>query len=244
MPRRIVNTHSSVTPGTTLARMRRLKQMGVQGSMAMMSASITTGIITGSVPGILASVLEPVPLLLGSASLLYLGVLFHRNQGRLHCVWDGSIIQFEEGVPPCWVDSSRLPQLPGNAVTVELADEHRGHGAFATQNIAGGTFLGTYEGEFLNLDTYYDRYQDGVSDYCIAIDDEWVIDGSTRAADRDLFSPCHINHSRQSFNVARRTIPSRRRVELYAIRDISVGEELLLNYGRTYWKTREHIERP
>lgn len=58
------------------------------------------------------------------------------------------------------------------------------------------------------------------SEYCITIDEEWVIDGAGRSSDTEMFSPCHINHSRQRFNVARRTLPSKKRVELYAAKDV------------------------
>jgi hypothetical protein len=58
------------------------------------------------------------------------------------------------------------------------------------------------------------------SDYCMKIDAEWALDGAERAKDTSRFSGCHLNHSRQRFNIARRTLRKERRVELFAVRDI------------------------
>lgn len=49
---------------------------------------------------------------------------------------------------------------------VQFADKLRGYGAFANQNIACGTFIGLYEGEVLDLEDYYERYQDGMVFSC------------------------------------------------------------------------------
>jgi hypothetical protein len=58
------------------------------------------------------------------------------------------------------------------------------------------------------------------SDYCIGIDSEWVLDGAQRAQDTSSFSPCHINHSRTGYNVARRTLRKEKKVQLLAVHDI------------------------
>ena len=69
------------------------------------------------------------------------------------------------------------------------------------------------------------------SDYCIGIDDEWALDGAERACDTSTFSGCHINHSRGSYNVARRTLRKKRKVQLFAIRDIACVSVHTLEIG-------------
>lgn len=103
---------------TTLARKRRLKRIGIQSSLAVMLAGFGGAVLSGSLPGMLAPALVPLTVLMGASPALYLGTLLIKNEGRLHCVWDGSKLHFEEGVPPCWVSSARLPPLPNDTVTV------------------------------------------------------------------------------------------------------------------------------
>ena len=69
------------------------------------------------------------------------------------------------------------------------------------------------------------------------------LDGREAAAGA-RFTPAHINHSRERANVARFCLRKRRVVRLHAARDIEAGEELLLDYGRAYWRGREAEELP
>jgi SET domain-containing protein len=103
---------------------------------------------------------------------------------------------------------------------VKWTGEARGYGAFAGEHIPAGTFIGCYEGELLDLESYYTRYPEGMSDYCIAIDSEYVLDGAARALDRENFSSCHINHSATRNNVSRRTLPRQQSVQIFANQDI------------------------
>ena len=81
------------------------------------------------------------------------------------------------------------------------------------------------------------------SDYCIRVDRTWTLDGASRAADTARPSPCHVNHARPpKANVCRITRRKERKVELYASRPLEMGEEVLLDYGKTYWQGRESAE--
>jgi hypothetical protein len=106
------------------------------------------------------------------------------------------------------------------------------------------------------------------ADYCMRIDTTWTLDAAERASDDSSFSACFLNHSRMRWNVRRRTHRKERRVALFAARTIAVGvpqlecaashrrlawdslavityqegEELLLDYGSTYWRGREDQE--
>eukprot|EP00955_Chlamydomonas_euryale_P093101 364759-Chlamydomonas_euryale.AAC.18 len=81
-------------------------------------------------------------------------------------------------------------------------------------------------------------------DYCIALDDDLVIDAAHLAADTSRFTAAHINHSRTRANVARFYTRRACTVSFFAARDIAAGEELLYDYGRQYWRGREHLELP
>jgi hypothetical protein len=58
----------------------------------------------------------------------------------------------------------------------------------------------------------------------------------------DVFTPAHINHSSTRWNVVAGGVG--RQVSFYVCRDISAGEELLLDYGRKYWRARKGEEMP
>ncbi|KAK9823631.1 hypothetical protein WJX72_004345 [[Myrmecia] bisecta] len=134
------------------------------------------------------------------------------------------------------------PPVSPTAIEVRPTGDVRGNGAFAVEPIPAGTYLGDYEGEMLDEAAYWQRYPSGVSDYCMRLDQEWTIDGRERAQDTAAFSPCHLNHSASRMNVVRQTSRRERRVSFYTMRDLQAGEELLLDYGRTYWTGREALE--
>ena len=110
--------------------------------------------------------------------------------------------------------------------------------------------------------SFWERYPRGVGDYCIGCGAGFCLDGAPVArrlqegeeqegegeegggGEKKLrYSPCLINHSARRANVSRITRRKEKRVELYASRDISPGEELLLDYGWRYWQGREAEEK-
>lgn len=60
------------------------------------------------------------------------------------------------------------------------------------------------------------------ADYCMGVDRKLTIDARDLAADTSRFSACHMNHSGQRSNVARRCVRSEQRISFYAARDIQV----------------------
>ncbi|KAL4444023.1 hypothetical protein ABPG75_011760 [Micractinium tetrahymenae] len=134
--------------------------------------------------------------------------------------------------------------LPPNSVCVRPTGDARGNGAFAAAPIPAGTYLGDYTGELLDRAAFYARHPDGVGDFAAAIDDEWTIDAATAVGDVDNFHPVHMNHSARRCNVARYYARSQRRIAFFTTRDVAAGEELLYDYGRAYWRGREHLELP
>ena len=124
-----------------------------------------------------------------------------------------------------------------------------------------GSFLGCYEGDLLSERAFWERYPEGIGDYCIDCGGGFCLDGGPLAkrlreeegGEKESdggggggtgtlccsYSPCLINHSSRRANVSRITRRGERRVELYASRDLFPGEELLLDYGRKYWQGRE-----
>lgn len=115
----------------------------------------------------------------------------------------------------------------------------KGHGAYCTQSIPQGTFLGFYPddcvltspSEFVNSDEYVLSLDGGAT----------FLDGYTRAQNRTVFSPVHLNHADQDTlecNCFR--LLQNRTVAFYTAREVSEGEELCFDYGSNYWRGREN----
>ncbi|KAI8469021.1 MAG: hypothetical protein J3K34DRAFT_522495 [Monoraphidium minutum] len=163
---------------------------------------------------------------------LALGDRFHLelHRGRLYAT---------VGVP------SQGPPLAAGAVVVRPTGNPRlGNGAYAAAPIPAGTHIADYSGERLGRAAFFERYPDGVGDFSMALDDEWVLDAAADVADTSRFHAVHMNHSRGRANVARYYHRAAGRVAFFASRDIAAGEELLYDYGRAYWRCREGLELP
>ena len=101
-----------------------------------------------------------------------------------------------------------------------------GRGVFATAPVAEGEHLMDYRGELIDWDEANARYADGGAErghtFYFDLGDGWVIDGGVGGN-----SARWINHGCAP-NV--HAVVEGDRVSFVALRDIEVGEELLLDY--------------
>lgn len=98
-----------------------------------------------------------------------------------------------------------------------------GRGAFCVQSIAAGSLIAPYEGKLLTEEEASDLYGDGAGHtFLFALSDGGVIDGGQGGNDARF-----INHGCEP-NVEADEVDSR--IEIRAMRDIELGEELLLDY--------------
>ncbi|DBB09159.1 hypothetical protein WJX82_002108 [Trebouxia sp. C0006] len=214
-----------------LIRARRFKATGFGASAAVLGVGLGTAWVQG----------VPLPSLgpwsfVGSASLIPVGAVVL----LLAITRDKAQIEVHKGrLYIQWGSPSTGAPLADGSIEVRPTTDGRGNGAFAAKPIPAGTYIGDYEGELLDEAAYWARYPSGVSDYSIRIDQEWSIDGQSRAPDASTFSPCHMNHSTSRHNVVRSTSRRQQKVSFFTATDIKIDEELLLDYGATYWKTRE-----
>ncbi|DBA77301.1 hypothetical protein WJX79_008098 [Trebouxia sp. C0005] len=214
-----------------LIRARRFKATGFGASAAVLGVGLGTAWVQG----------VPLPNLgpwsfLGSALLVPVGAVVL----LLAITKDKAQVEVHKGrLYIQWGSPSTGAPLADGSIEVRPTTDGRGNGAFAAKPIPAGTYIGDYEGELLDESAYWARYPSGVSDYSIRIDQEWSIDGQSRAPDTSAFSPCHMNHSTTRHNVVRSTSRRQQKVSFFTATDIKVDEELLLDYGSTYWKTRE-----
>eukprot|EP00884_Botryococcus_braunii_P015259 jgi/Botrbrau1/2416/Bobra.0395s0042.2 len=219
-----------------LVQARRLRGMGISLSGLLLLGGLGMALV-GDVP--LPHAPSWVPKLLMLSSTVSVGVLTAAKVAmgeELQIEVHKGRIYVQYGVPVSG------PVAAPNSIQVRPTGDVRGNGAFATVDIPRGTCLGEYEGDLLNEAAYWARYPSGVSDYCIRIDQEWTIDAAERARCLDVFSPCHMNHSASRFNVVRSTNRAAKRILFFTKTDVKAGEELLLDYGRLYWRGREHLE--
>ena len=143
----------------------------------------------------------------------------------------------------------------GDGIEIRLSGS-KGRGAFATRDLAEGTFLGRYTGKLMDEAQALAAYQNGDSSgsYFATIEKgpfggtPLVVDAED---DRIAGWPRFINHSKRKancknaeifrpFNVPGEFDLGKAPLGLYvqAMRDIREGEELLIDYGEAYWTSR------
>ena len=163
--------------------------------------------------------------------------------GRVAIQW-GEALEF---------DSSSSALQSGDVVIRRCDDGARGRGAFVCRpgGLQRGKFLGTYTGEILGFRDYESRYAalHREPEYVMRIDSDCFVDASAIAAETGAepeFHPAFINHATGSAcNVVRRCASRRPPVvELFTNEAISEGTELLMDYGRDFWRGREAVELP
>lgn len=208
-----------------LERRRRIRTLGTAFSGTVLAGAAGAALAGGLLE-------PPPPAALGLATAAAAGIAalldVEAADGRLY---------FQSRLPGTVLD------LPKGGVAVRETGDARGRGAFAAVRLPAGTWLGDYEGELLDTATFLTRYPDEDAEYCIAVDATHVVDGAAAAEDASRFTPAHMNHARgDGANVARWHRRAERRVAFYTSRDVEAGEELLLDYGRDFWRNREELE--
>lgn len=114
-------------------------------------------------------------------------------------------------------------------VQVENA-ELLGRGVFARTRIPEGMFLGTYQGELIDIKQCEERVFSGKGLYIIHLGDEKFIDGQVGGNWTSL-----INHSKQFNVVAISDVPSQS-IKIYTKKVIGKGQQLFLNYGDSWFE--------
>jgi hypothetical protein len=118
--------------------------------------------------------------------------------------------------------------------------------ASGTPNIEASTYLFDYTGEELSAEQYHARYEGAGrrADYAVGIetaDNSAVyIDG----ADPDLSNIArYMNHDGLQPNVRASTVfAPQPRLMLFALQDLVAGDELVWDYGESYWKGRDDLQ--
>jgi len=124
----------------------------------------------------------------------------------------------------------------------------RGLGLFALKAVPKGTFVTDYIGEELTESDFVKRYDgSGVADYGAEL--EGVLPWFQAPSYIDALDPKKsnaarfMNHSRTgNLKKVKQRFP-KRKLRLYANRDIQPNDELTWDYGRDYWIGRENIIR-
>lgn len=129
------------------------------------------------------------------------------------------------------LSSSRpVPSSRRAPLRVTVADAAgKGRGAFAAEDAAAGSFVGSYEGRLLSRAESVSLYAGGAKEpeYLFRLEDDLYID----AQDSEHWSR-FINHAEHA-NL--RLAVDRRRLDFFAARPIAAGEELCFDYGPEYW---------
>lgn len=121
---------------------------------------------------------------------------------------------------------SAAPSVAKPAIIVRNSPVH-GRGVFATRNIPADTFLIEYEGERISDEEASKRHgldsENPYHTFFFSLESGKMIDGDVRGSDARW-----INHACEPNCEARE---EKKRVNIYALRDIRRGEELNFDYG-------------
>ena len=127
------------------------------------------------------------------------------------------------------------PRLPAGCsvdtrIEVRETGTDRGRGAFATQPICCGEWLGVYRGEHIDAAELQRRYGDGLAPYALCVGASFIDAGA--AGCRGDWTAM-VNDARGTGRPV--NVEFRGRGAVYAVAAIAVGEELLVDYGADYW---------
>lgn len=126
-----------------------------------------------------------------------------------------------------------------HVVEVRDSDIH-GKGVFAKRAIRKGRRLGVYGGTLMTLEEHEEAFGDELPRYTLEIEPfqksrVWYVDSSEEHCPPEFMHwTRHINDNRGTgldTNVCFDSMGS-----VFAVRDIKVGEELLISYGSEYWE--------
>lgn len=123
-------------------------------------------------------------------------------------------------------------------VVIGWSQALQGYGLFAKAFLPKGTFIGTYTGLLRKRRWIYR----GRNDYCFMYPSAlWSWQTYTIDAEHCGNEMRYINHATKYANVEALGIFSLHKMHILiqATRDIPQGEELLLDYGKKYWRQRK-----
>lgn len=115
----------------------------------------------------------------------------------------------------------------------------KGLGVFAKCALAENTWIGDYTGAVLTQDEYIARYPNEDGEYVLGANSDYNVDAADPRSSSFLR---YLNHSATCcnlfFDVAKVRRQRHKEIKFYTARHIAVGEELLFDYGPTYWRGR------
>ena len=122
----------------------------------------------------------------------------------------------------------------GTESFIEIKDAGlKGKGAFASIDLAEGTYIGRYVGDLLTNEAMKARYPDRrQASYLFELTEELCIDAQESTHFSRFFNHAEHGNLEVRFDVDARTI------KFFALRSISAGEELTFDYGPKYWLFR------
>lgn len=128
--------------------------------------------------------------------------------------------------------------LPSSLFRIGASAAGKGQGLFACAPISAGTYMFDYDGDRLTEEQFFSRYPDAKGRYVACIDSylPWIPPSYIDGANPDSSGIARwMNHSRRRANVRWKKQRFGARMHFYAATDINAGDELMFDYGETYW---------
>lgn len=114
----------------------------------------------------------------------------------------------------------------------------KGMGLFACEALEDNTWLGDYEGEVLTQAQYLHRYPNEDAQYVLAANTDYNIDAADPAKGSFLRFANHSSDFNIFYDVLKVRGKREKRVKFYTARAVAAGEELVFDYGVSYWSER------
>lgn len=174
--------------------------------------------------------------------------------GRKVSLSDNGVLRIQldnvskQNLPPVPPTGSNVSDSTRSSIQIRDTGTRKGYGAYCTEPLKRGEFLGFYEGIARTREEVENSHiAANNKDYLMSVDGgATVLDGYERAQDRGTFSPVHLNHEDKGTDACNcvRVLSSDDdgfppRVAFFTARPVEKGEELCFDYGENYWRGRE-----
>ena len=163
----------------------------------------------------------------------------HENRSEVAPAQTNAACDESAGAPPVVGQVLEGDAFSLGLVEIRHTGGAKGHGVYAVTALANNTWVGDYVGEVLTQSKYLKRYPAEDAEYVLSANEDYNVDAADPSKSSFLR---YANHSCDApnlfFDVQKVRKQREKTVKFYTARDVAAGEELVFDYGKTYWANR------